>query len=60
MRVLVACASKHGSTEGISEAIAERLSQLGHDTVAIRVLDVPISMVSRRSCWEARSTPDHG
>ena len=36
MRVVVACASKHGSTE----AIAERLGQLGHDTVALRVSDV--------------------
>ena len=40
MRVLVACASKHGSTEGIAEAIAERLHQLGHDAVAVRVSDV--------------------
>lgn len=41
MRVIVACASKHGSTEGIAEAIAERLRQLGHDAVALRVSDVP-------------------
>ena len=40
MRVLVACASKHGSTEGIAEAIAERLHQLGHEAVAVRVSDV--------------------
>jgi menaquinone-dependent protoporphyrinogen oxidase len=40
MRVVVASASKHGSTEGISEAIAERLHQLGHDAVAVRVSDV--------------------
>lgn len=40
MRVMVACASKHGSTEGIAEAIAERLRQLGHETVAMRVSDV--------------------
>jgi len=40
MRVIVACASKHGSTEGIAEAIAERLHQLGHDAVAVRVSDV--------------------
>ncbi|MGZ5305183.1 MAG: flavodoxin domain-containing protein [Actinomycetota bacterium] len=40
MRVIVACASKHGSTEGIAEAIAERLHQLGHDAVAVRVADV--------------------
>ncbi len=39
MRVMVACASKHGSTEGISEAIAERLHQLGHDAVAVRLTD---------------------
>jgi menaquinone-dependent protoporphyrinogen oxidase len=40
MRVMVACASKHGSTEGIAEAIAERLHQLGHDAVAVRAADV--------------------
>jgi menaquinone-dependent protoporphyrinogen oxidase len=40
MRVIVACASKHGSTEGIAEAIAERLHQLGHDAAAVRVADV--------------------
>lgn len=40
MRVMVACASKHGSTEGIAEAIAERLQQLGHEAVAVRVADV--------------------
>lgn len=40
MRVIVACASKHGSTEGIAEAIAERLHQLGHDAVALRVSDL--------------------
>lgn len=40
MRVLVASASKHGSTEGIAQAIAERLHQLGHDAEAIRVTDV--------------------
>jgi menaquinone-dependent protoporphyrinogen oxidase len=40
MRVIVACASKHGATEGIAEAIAERLHQLGHYAVALRVSDV--------------------
>ena len=40
MRVLIACASKHGSTEGIAEAIAERLHQLGNDAAAIRVSEV--------------------
>ena len=40
MRVLIACASKHGSTEGIAEAIAERLHQLGNDAAAVRVSDV--------------------
>ena len=40
MKVMVACASKHGSTE-FAEAIAERLSQLGHDAVALRVADAP-------------------
>jgi menaquinone-dependent protoporphyrinogen oxidase len=41
MKVLVASASKHGSTEGIAEAIAERLRQLGHDAMASRAVDVP-------------------
>ena len=40
MGVVVACASKHGSTEGIAEAIANRLHQLGHEAVAVRVSDV--------------------
>jgi menaquinone-dependent protoporphyrinogen oxidase len=40
MRVIVACASKHGSTEGIAEVIAERLHQLGNDAVAVRVSEV--------------------
>ena len=40
MRVIVASASKHGSTEAIAQAIAERLHQLGHDAEAIRVSDV--------------------
>lgn len=40
MQVMVACASKHGSTEGIAQAIADRLCQLGHDAVAERVADV--------------------
>ena len=38
MKVLVASASKHGSTEGIVEAIAERLRQLGHDAAASRAV----------------------
>lgn len=40
MRMIVASASKHGSTEGIAEAIAERLHQLGNDAAAARVGDV--------------------
>ena len=40
MQVMVACASKHGSTEGIAQAIADRLRQQGHDAVAARVADV--------------------
>lgn len=38
--MIVASSSKHGATEGIAEAIAERLSHLGNDAVAIRVGDV--------------------
>lgn len=41
MRVMVACASKHGSTEGIASAIAERLHELGHDALVVRVSEVP-------------------
>jgi menaquinone-dependent protoporphyrinogen oxidase len=40
MRVIVVCASKHGSTEGIAQAIAERLHQLGQDAAAVRVSGV--------------------
>jgi menaquinone-dependent protoporphyrinogen oxidase len=40
MNVIVACASKHGSTEGIAEAITERLGQRGIHAVAHRVGDV--------------------
>jgi menaquinone-dependent protoporphyrinogen oxidase len=40
MQVMVACASKHGSTEGIAQAIADRLRQQGHGAVAVRVADV--------------------
>lgn len=40
MQVMVACASKHGSTEGIAQAIADRLRQQGHEAVAERVTDV--------------------
>lgn len=40
MRIIVASASKHGSTEGIAEAIAERLRQLGNDATAVRVGDL--------------------
>ncbi len=40
MRVIVAIASKHGSTEGIGQAIADRLQQLGLEAIAMRVGDV--------------------
>jgi menaquinone-dependent protoporphyrinogen oxidase len=40
MQVMVACASKHGSTEGIAQVVADRLQQQGHDAVAKRVADV--------------------
>lgn len=40
MHVMVACASKHGATEGIALAIADRLRQQGLDVVAERVADV--------------------
>ena len=40
MKVIVAAASKHGATEGIARAIAERLGELGHDAEARAVEDV--------------------
>jgi menaquinone-dependent protoporphyrinogen oxidase len=40
MKILVAYASKHGSTEGIAEAIADRLREKGDDATAIDVTDV--------------------
>jgi menaquinone-dependent protoporphyrinogen oxidase len=40
MTVVVAYASKHGSTEGIASAIAERLIEVGSPALAIRVDDV--------------------
>jgi menaquinone-dependent protoporphyrinogen oxidase len=40
MRVLVAVASKHGSTEEIAQAIAERLRELGHEAEARAVHEV--------------------
>jgi len=39
MTVLVAYASKHGSTEGIARAIADRLRELGRDVELRSVLD---------------------
>jgi menaquinone-dependent protoporphyrinogen IX oxidase len=36
MAVLIAYASKHGSTQGIAEHIAEKLRQLGKEAVADR------------------------
>lgn len=40
MKVLVAVASKHGSTEGIARAIAERLRELRHEAEARAVHEV--------------------
>jgi menaquinone-dependent protoporphyrinogen oxidase len=40
MKVVVAYASKHGSTEGIAIAIAERLTEAGAPALAIPVNDV--------------------
>lgn len=40
MKVLVAYASKHGSTQGIAQAIAGRLQELGHQAQARAVHDV--------------------
>jgi menaquinone-dependent protoporphyrinogen oxidase len=41
VNVLVTYASKHGSTEGIARAIAERLSEAGIDVMARSVTEVP-------------------
>ncbi len=40
MEVLVAYASKHGSTEGIARAIAGRLTERGHDARAVSVTEL--------------------
>jgi menaquinone-dependent protoporphyrinogen oxidase len=40
MKILVACATKHGATAGIAEAIARRLIELGHDADVAEVDDV--------------------
>jgi menaquinone-dependent protoporphyrinogen oxidase len=40
MKILVAYASKHGATAGIAEAIAGRLTELGHDADVREVDDV--------------------
>ena len=40
MTVLVAYASKHGSTQGIAERIAEKLRQLGKEAEARPIEDV--------------------
>ena len=40
MRVLVACASRHGATRGIAERIAATLSAAGHDAAAMPPRDV--------------------
>jgi menaquinone-dependent protoporphyrinogen oxidase len=39
-KVLVAVASKHGATQGIAQAIAERLNELGHDAEVRSAEDV--------------------
>ena len=48
MTVLVAYASKHGSTQGIAERIAEQLRQLGKEAEAR-----PVKEVSDRGLYEA-------
>jgi menaquinone-dependent protoporphyrinogen oxidase len=48
MTVLVAYASKHGSTQGIAERIAEQLRQLGKEAEAR-----PVEEVSDRGLYEA-------
>ncbi len=48
MTVLVAYASKHGSTQGIAERIAEKLRQLGKEAEAR-----PVEEVSDPGSYEA-------
>ena len=48
MAVLIAYASKHGSTQGIAECIAEQLRQLGKQAVAR-----PVDAVSDPGSYEA-------
>ncbi len=48
MTILVAYASKHGSTQGIAERIAEQLRQLGKEAEA-----QPVEEVSDRGLYEA-------
>ncbi|MEX0754911.1 MAG: flavodoxin domain-containing protein [Actinomycetota bacterium] len=40
MKVLVAYASKHGSTEGIAKSIADRLRENGHEATPVRAEEV--------------------
>ena len=54
MRVVVAYASKHGSTEGIASAIADRLNEMGTQAEAIRWARSPIWKMRRPSSWGAR------
>ncbi len=48
MRVLVAYASKHGSTHGIAEAITERLRELGIGAEAC-----PVDQIEDLECYDA-------
>ncbi len=48
MAVVVAYASKHGSTQGIAERIAEQLRQLGKEAVAR-----PVDTVEDPESYEA-------
>ena len=56
MRILVTYASKHGSTEEVAEAVAERLREAGLLTHLVPAAEVEDSTATTASCWGRRST----
>ena len=58
--ILVAYASKHGSTEGIAQAIAKRLDYRDLDARAHTVHELEDVGGRRPWCWAAPCTPGRG
>ena len=56
MTVLVAYASRHGSTRGIAERIADRLQHDGVDAVALPARTFATYRITRRSSSGVRRT----